>query len=74
MNTSHIYDVHCEDNGDTLDIRIMMEDAEADNNILGSVVIEIPQKEFEMIETTGEFKQVFYKQKMEFKKIINNTS
>jgi hypothetical protein len=49
LNTSHIYDVHCEDNGDTLDIRIMMEDAEADNNILGSVVIEIPQKEFERI-------------------------
>lgn len=55
----HTYEVHCDAHGDTLDISIMMEHADADNNILGSIIIDIPQKEFEKIETTGDFRQVF---------------
>lgn len=59
LNDAHVYEVSCDENKDVLDIRIMMENAEEDNNILGSVVLEIPQKEFEIIEVTGDFKQVF---------------
>lgn len=55
----HKYEVRCDENGDTLDISIMMENAEADNNFLGSIVIDIPQKEFEIIETTGDFRQIY---------------
>lgn len=55
----HTYEVHCEEHGNTLDISIMMEHADADNNILGSIMIDIPQKEFEKIETTGDFRQIF---------------
>lgn len=58
LNPDHIYSVHCDENGDTLDINIMMENANNDNNILGSVLIDIPQKEFEKIEVTGDFRQV----------------
>lgn len=59
LNAAHTYEVSCNENGDALDIRIMMENADEDKNILGSVVIVIPQKEFEIIDVTGDFKQVF---------------
>lgn len=59
LNTTHIYEVSCDENGDTLDISIMMENAEVDNNILGSVIIDIPKKEFEKIEIAGDFSQIF---------------
>lgn len=60
LNSAHTYEVHCDEKGGTLDIDIMMEKAEADdNNILGSVVIGIPQKEFEKIEISGDFSQIF---------------
>ena len=58
LNTDHTYKVYCVENGDTIDINIMMENAEDDNDILGSVIIDIPQKEFEKIEVTGEFSQI----------------
>lgn len=58
LNTAHTYQVHCDENGDTIDINIMMENAEDDNNILGSVLIDIPQKEFEKVEIAGEFSQI----------------
>lgn len=58
LNTAHTYEVRCDENGDTLDIAIMMENDEADNNILGSAVIAIPQKEFKRIETTGDFRVI----------------
>lgn len=58
LNTAHTYEVHCEENDGTLDINILMENAEEDNDILGSVLIDIPQKEFEGIEVTGEFRQI----------------
>lgn len=59
LNTAHTYQVRCDENGDTIDINIMMENAEDDNNILGSVLIDIPQKEFEKVEVAGEFSQIF---------------
>lgn len=58
LNTDHTYIVRCDENGDAIDINIMMENAEDDNNILGSFIIDIPQKEFEKIEVTGEFSQI----------------
>ena len=59
LNTDHTYEVHCEVSGDTLDINILMDNPEADNNVLGSFVIYIPQKEFEKVETTGDFGHIY---------------
>lgn len=59
LDADHTYKVHCDENGDTIDINIMMENAEEDNSILGSVIIDIPQKEFEKIEVTGDFSQIY---------------
>ena len=58
LNTDHTYEVRCEENGDTVDINILMENAEDDNDVLGSPIIGIPQKEFEKIEVTGDFSQI----------------
>lgn len=58
LNTGHTYEVRCEENGDTVDIHILMENGEDDNDVLGSPVIAIPQKEFEKIEVTGDFSQI----------------
>lgn len=58
LDTEHTYEVQCNENSDTLDINIMMDSAEYNNDILGSVIIDIPQKEFEKIEVTGDFSHV----------------
>lgn len=58
LNADHKYEVSCKEDGSILNISVMMENAEADNNILGSFVVYIPRKEFEEIETTGEFNQI----------------
>ena len=58
LNTAHTYTVHCDKNGEILDIEIMMENPEEDNDVLGSPIIEIPQKEFEKIEVMGDFSQI----------------
>lgn len=58
LDTSHTYEVRCEENGDTVDINILMENAKDDNDVLGSPIIAIPQKEFEKIEVTGDFGQI----------------
>ena len=58
LNTGHTYEVRCEENGDTVDINILMENAEDDNDVLGSPIIAIPQKEFDKIEVTGDFSQI----------------
>lgn len=58
LNTDHTYEVRCEENGDTIDINILMENEEGDNDVLGSPMIAIPQKEFEKIEVTGDFSQI----------------
>lgn len=60
LNADHKYEVSCDENDDTLNISVMMEDAEADNNILGSIVVYLPRKEFEKIEATGEFNQIHF--------------
>lgn len=59
LNTTHTYEVRCDEKGEVLDIDIMMGNAEADNNILGSFVIDMPQKEFKKVEITGDFRSVF---------------
>lgn len=58
LNPAHTYTVLCDESGETLDIEITMENPDEDNNILGSVLIDIPKKEFEKIEIAGDFKQV----------------
>lgn len=57
LNKEHTYEVHCDEHGDTLDIAVIMESTETHNtnNVLGSVIITIPQKEFENITLKGEF-------------------
>lgn len=59
LDTAHTYNVSCDENGDTLDIQVLMENAKDDPNILGSVLIDIPQKEFEKIEVIGGFDQIY---------------
>ena len=58
LNPAHTYEVSCDESDGTIDIDIMMENAENDNNILGSVLIDIPKKEFEEIEVAGDFSQI----------------
>lgn len=58
LNPDHTYEVDCDVDDDNIDINILMKNAEADNNILGSFVLYIPQKEFENIEVAGDFKQI----------------
>lgn len=60
LNPDHKYEVSCDQNGTLLHIRVMMENAEADNNVLGSFVVYIPRKEFEKIEAAGEFHQIHF--------------
>lgn len=59
LNKEHTYEVFCDEYGDTLDINIMMGNAEADNNILGSFVIDIPQKEFEKLKSQAPLVKFF---------------
>ena len=60
LNEDHQYqvDVTCDEDDNSLNILVTMENADADNDILGSVVVSIPEKEFEKIETAGEFDQI----------------
>ena len=58
LNLSHTYTVRCDGSGETLDIEITMEYPDEDHDILGSVLIDIPKKEFEIVEITEDFKQV----------------
>lgn len=58
LNPAHTYTVRCDKDGETLNIELMMENPENDNDVLGSPMIDIPQKEFEKIEISGNFKQV----------------
>lgn len=59
LDPDHKYEISCEENDDTLNINVRMENADASNNILGSVVLSIPAKELEKIETAGEFKSIY---------------
>lgn len=58
LNPAHTYTVHCDMDGKTLDIKLIMENPENDNDVLGSPMIYIPQKEFDLIEVAGGFRQV----------------
>lgn len=60
LNQEHTYEIHCDEYGDTLDIAVMMETTETHNtnNILGSVIITIPQKDFERIMLEGDFSSI----------------
>lgn len=58
LNLDHAYTVRCDESGETLNIEITMENPDEDNDILGSILIDIPQKEFEKVEIAGDFKQV----------------
>ena len=50
LNPAHTYTVRCDKDGETLNIELMMENPENDNDVLGSPMIDIPQREFEKIE------------------------
>lgn len=58
LNPAHTYTVRCDKDGEILNIEVMMENPENDNDVLGSPMIAIPQKEFERIEIDGKFRQV----------------
>lgn len=58
LNLAHTYTVCCDGSEETLDIEITMENPDEDNDILGSVLIDIPKKEFEKVEIAGDFRQV----------------
>ncbi len=60
LDEDHQYEVDavCDEDGNELNIVVTMENADAGNDVRGSVVVLIPQKEFEKIETTGEFRQI----------------
>ena len=58
LNPAHTYTVRCDRDGETLSIELMMANPENDNDVLGSPIIEIPQKEFEKVEIGGDFGQV----------------
>ena len=58
LNSDHAYTVHCDKNGQTLNIELVMDNPENDNDVLGSPMIYIPQKEFDKIEIDGNFRQV----------------
>lgn len=58
LNTAHVYEINCDKNDNTVDINIMMENAKEDNDILGSIIIDVPQKEFDKFEITGDFRQI----------------
>ena len=60
LNKDHKYEVRYEKKDHTLDINILMESSEDDDNVLGSFVIYIPQKEFEKVETTGGFGHIYF--------------
>ncbi len=56
-NKDHTYSIDCNQKDDTIDINIMMEYAK-DNDVLGSVIIDVPKKEFDTFEINGDFGQV----------------
>lgn len=58
LNPAHTYTIRCDKDGETLNIELVMENPENDNDVLGSPMIDIPQKEFEKIEIAGNFGQV----------------
>lgn len=60
LNDQNKYEVNCDEDGDILNINIMMQNPDSSNNILGSIVLAIPQKEFEKVESIGTFRQIHF--------------
>ena len=58
LNPAHTYTVRCDKDGETLNIELVMGNPENDNDVLGSPMICIPQKEFDKIEIAGDFRQI----------------
>lgn len=60
LNENNRYEVEAayDEDGNDFNILVMMDNAEVGNDILGSVIVSIPENEFEKIEITGEFKRV----------------
>ncbi len=59
LNDAHTYQVRCEETDGVLTIDIEMETGRDDgNSILGSLLIDIPQQEFEAVEASGDFRQI----------------
>lgn len=60
LDESNQYEVEVtyDEDGNDLNILVTMENADASNDVLGSVVVSIPENEFEKIETAGEFNQI----------------
>ena len=61
LDENNQYEVEAtyDEDGNDLNILVTMDNAEASNDVLGSVVVSIPNNEFEKIEITGEFNQVY---------------
>lgn len=58
-NNQYEVEVTYDEEGNDFNILVTMDNAEASNDVLGSVVVSIPKNEFEKIEITGEFIQVY---------------
>lgn len=61
LDENNQYEVEAtyDEDGNDLNILVTMSNAGASNDVLGSVVVSIPKNEFEKIEITGEFNQVY---------------
>lgn len=60
LNDQNEYEIQCDEDGDILNINIMMQNPDSSNNILGSIVLAIPPKEFEKVESIGTFRQIHF--------------
>lgn len=61
LDENNQYEVEAvyDEDGNGLNILVTMDNAEASNDVLGSVVVSVPKNEFEKIEISGEFNQVY---------------
>lgn len=60
LNNKNEYEMNCNEDSGILNIDIMMKNPDADNNILGSIVIVIPAKEFKTVEAGGAFRHIYF--------------
>lgn len=60
LNNKNEYEMNCNEDSGILNIDIMMKNPDADNNILGSIVIVVPAKEFKTVEAGGAFRHIYF--------------
>lgn len=60
LNNKNEYEMNCNEDSGILNIDIMMKNPDADNNILGSIVIVVPVKEFKTVEAGGAFRHIYF--------------